>query len=122
MVETIARAIAHARDSGVVKEAGFTAFAEKYLKFGRIKSGKSHAGVGKVSCWESNSHLFLPNLQYNTHAFRLSPYGSDRPVLPPLKGTVPRSSSKVQSTPQITKQQSRRCWAFCVGTFFFYGS
>jgi len=32
-------------DLGDVKEAGYTAFVEKYLKFGRIKSGKSHAGV-----------------------------------------------------------------------------
>ena len=32
-------------DLGDVKEAGYTALVEKYLKFRRIRSAKSHAGV-----------------------------------------------------------------------------
>jgi hypothetical protein len=30
---------------GDVKEAGYATFVERYLKFGRIRRGKSHAGV-----------------------------------------------------------------------------
>lgn len=32
-------------DLGDVKEAGYTAFVEKYLKFKPITSGKSHASI-----------------------------------------------------------------------------